>query len=57
MSHKQAKKARKGNPTLHPNFKREGRRLHDEAMALATIRMHNAAADRRAREKVDASYE
>lgn len=33
MSHKQAKKARKGKPHLHPNWKRERRRMFNEALA------------------------
>jgi len=50
MSHKQAKKARKGNPKLHPAYKHEQRRLYNEAMAKAIVESKAAVATRRERE-------
>jgi len=37
MSHKQAKRARKGIPHLHPQFKREQERLRQEALGQAVV--------------------
>ena len=50
MSHKQAKRARKGIPHLNPNFIREKHRLQAEALLIAQHEAIQAARERRERE-------
>jgi len=53
MSHKQAKRARKGIPHLNPNFIREKRRLQAEALLIAQHEAIQATRERREREAAE----